>query len=39
MFDSQLIEPPIADPVTLAEVKLHLGFGPMQDSDRAVEAR
>jgi hypothetical protein len=36
MFDSQLIEPPIADPVTLAEVKLQLGFGPMQDSDRAA---
>ncbi len=36
MEDSVLIQPPIAEPVTLAEIKLQLGFGPMQDSDRAA---
>ncbi|HVJ09270.1 MAG TPA: hypothetical protein VM554_12890 [Acidisarcina sp.] len=29
-----LITPPAAEPVTLAEVKLQLGFGPVEDSDR-----
>jgi hypothetical protein len=36
MEDPILITPPIAEPVTLAEIKLQLGFGPMQDSDRAA---
>ncbi len=36
MEDTQLIAPPVAEPVTLAELKLELGFGPMQDSDRAA---
>src|SRR4051812_34147020 len=36
MQDPILIAPPIAEPVTLAEIKLQLGFGPMQDSDRAA---
>jgi len=31
-----LITPPAAEPITLAEAKLQLGFGPMQDSDRAA---
>lgn len=31
-----LIIPPTAEPVTLSDVKLQLGFGPMQDSDRAA---
>lgn len=35
-MDTVLIAPPIAEPVTLAEIKLQLGFGPMQDSDRAA---
>lgn len=30
----QLIQGPVAEPVTLNDVKLQLGFGPMQDSDR-----
>lgn len=32
----QLIAGPGSEPVTLAEAKLQLGFGPMQDSDRAA---
>src|SRR6266700_1125805 len=36
MSDTQIIALPVADPVTLAEVKLQLGFGPLQDSDRAA---
>lgn len=32
----QLIQGPVAEPVTLSEVKLQLGFGPMQDSDRTA---
>jgi hypothetical protein len=31
-----LIAGPVAEPVTLNDVKLQLGFGPMQDSDRAA---
>lgn len=31
-----LIQGPVAEPVTLNDVKLQLGFGPMQDSDRAA---
>jgi len=31
-----LIQGPVAEPVTLSEVKLQLGFGPMQDSDRTA---
>lgn len=30
--------PPIAEPLSLAEVKLHLGLGPWQDSDHATSA-
>jgi hypothetical protein len=29
---------PVAEPVTLAEVKLHLGIGPLQDSDRITSS-
>ena len=36
MQDPVLITPPAAEPVTLADLKLQLGFGPMQDSDRAA---
>src|ERR1035437_6364343 len=36
MQDPVLIAPPAAEPVTLAEVKLQLGFSPFQDSDRAA---
>jgi hypothetical protein len=36
MKDIVLIAPPVAEPVTLSDVKLQLGFGPMQDSDRAA---
>lgn len=36
MEDIVLITPPTAEPITLAEAKLQLGFGPMQDSDRAA---
>jgi hypothetical protein len=36
MEDPILVTAPIAEPVTLAEIKLQLGFGPMQDSDRAA---
>lgn len=31
-----LVAAPYAEPVTLSEAKLQLGFGPMQDSDRAA---
>ena len=31
-----LIAGPIAEPITLSDLKLQLGFGPMQDSDRAA---
>lgn len=31
-----LIAAPVAEPVTLNDLKLQLGFGPMQDSDRAA---
>jgi hypothetical protein len=31
-----IIQGPVAEPVTLNDVKLQLGFGPMQDSDRAA---
>lgn len=31
-----LIQGPVAEPVTLSHVKLQLGFGPMQDSDRTA---
>jgi hypothetical protein len=31
-----LIAAPAAEPVTLSDLKLQLGFGPMQDSDRAA---
>jgi hypothetical protein len=31
-----LVQGPVAEPVTLNDVKLQLGFGPMQDSDRAA---
>ena len=31
-----MIAGPVAEPVTLNDVKLQLGFGPMQDSDRAA---
>jgi uncharacterized phiE125 gp8 family phage protein len=36
MNDVVLIQPPAIEPITLAEAKLQLGFGPMQDSDRAA---
>lgn len=36
MNDIVLITPPVAEPVTLNDLKLQLGFGPMQDSDRAA---
>ncbi len=36
MSDLVLIARPVAEPITLAELKLQLGFGPMQDSDRAA---
>lgn len=36
MKDIVLITPPAAEPVSLADIKLQLGFGPMQDSDRAA---
>lgn len=32
----QLIQGPVAEPITLNDAKLQLGFGPMQDSDRAA---
>lgn len=38
MEDIVLITPPAAEPVTLSDVKLQLGFGPMQDSDRAASS-
>lgn len=31
-----IIQGPVAEPVSLSEVKLQLGFGPMQDSDRTA---
>jgi hypothetical protein len=31
-----MIAGPVAEPVTVNDVKLQLGFGPMQDSDRAA---
>jgi uncharacterized phiE125 gp8 family phage protein len=31
-----LIQGPVAEPITLNDAKLQLGFGPMQDSDRAA---
>jgi len=31
-----IVAGPVAEPVTLNDVKLELGFGPMQDSDRAA---
>jgi hypothetical protein len=31
-----LISGPVAEPITLNDLKLQLGFGPMQDSDRAA---
>lgn len=36
MNDLALIAGPASEPITLAEAKLQLGFGPMQDSDRAA---
>jgi hypothetical protein len=33
-----LIQGPVAEPITLNDVKLQLGFGPMQDSDRAASS-
>jgi hypothetical protein len=36
MNDIVLVTPPAAEPVSLADIKLQLGFGPMQDSDRAA---
>ena len=36
MEDAVQIAFPVAEPVTLNDVKLQLGFGPMQDSDRAA---
>ena len=34
MEDIVLIAPPPIEPITLAEAKLQLGFGPVEDSDR-----
>src|SRR3569833_612823 len=34
MNEPVLIAPPASEPVTLAEVKLQLGFGPVEDSTR-----
>jgi len=31
-----LITAPVAEPISLSDAKLQLGFGPMQDSDRAA---
>lgn len=36
MHEPQLIAPAASYPITLAELKLQLGFGPMQDSDRSA---
>lgn len=33
-----LITPPASEPVSLAEVKLQLGIGPLQDSDHVISA-
>lgn len=36
MDDAVLVSPPAAEPITLEEAKLQLGFGPMQDSDHVA---
>jgi hypothetical protein len=38
MNEPVLITPPASEPVTLAEVKLQLGFGPVEDSTREASA-
>jgi hypothetical protein len=38
MQDPVLIAPPIAEPVSLAEIKLQLGFGPVEDSSREASS-
>jgi hypothetical protein len=38
MNEPVLIAPPASEPVTLAEVKLQLGFGPVEDSTREAAA-
>jgi uncharacterized phiE125 gp8 family phage protein len=37
MEDIVLITPPAAEPVALADVKLQLGLGPVEDSDRLAQ--
>src|SRR6185312_13010816 len=38
MNDPVLIAAPVSEPVTLAEMKLQLGFGPVEDSTREASA-
>jgi hypothetical protein len=38
MTEPVLIAPPLSEPVTLAEVKLQLGFGPIEDQTRESES-
>jgi hypothetical protein len=38
MNEPVLIAPPASEPVTLAEVKLQLGFGPVEDSTREASS-
>jgi hypothetical protein len=38
MNEPVLIAPPLSEPVTLAEIKLQLGFGPVEDSTREASS-